>query len=732
MERKLTTILAADVVGYSALMEADEAGTHERLRASRKDLFEPAIAHHHGRVFKLMGDGLLAEFGSVVDAVECAVSLQRGLAERNAHAPDGQRFQMRIGINLGEVIVEGDDRYGEGVNIAARLEQLAEPGGICVSAKVAREVEKKLAFGFESMGAQKVKNIAEPVDAYRVNLQDVKAAGAGVAPSSKPRLRPLALTLAAATLVLIAAIYGFTQWSGTSGPPLPDRPSIAVLPFENLSDDPQQAFFADGMAEDLMTDLSRLSGLFVIARNSSFAYRGKAMDLRQVARELGVRHILEGSVQRVGTQVRINIQLIDGATGAHQWAERYDGTHADIFALQDRVTKAVVEALAVQLTGAEKAVLGQRDTAVPAAYDAFLRGWEHYRLTTPEDYKKAIPFFEQAIKLDPDYGRAHAALAMVYFRSFEQRLSGGLGMSTDAAFRKARDHYNLAKVRPTSTSHQVAGNISRERGWYDDALKEFEAAIALDPSDSLSYADQAYTMIWAGRSAEAEAVIEKAMRLDPLFPPIFLFYQGLAEFAQDRFEQAEKTLEEAVKQNPGLPLPRLYLASTYGHRGKVDELVAMVREYNAARVRQGDTPFAMLELRPSLSSDALKVPENAKLTAGLAPAKIPLDYDAVDFESWKLNTAEIDALVFGHRLHGRYIATGLEHGASVAADGTALLHGNWGKGSAMARVDGARLCFDMTTTSTCGPILRIPGGTRAMENEYMWFTPWWHTFSQVD
>ena len=271
---------------------------------------------------------------------------------------------------------------------------------------------------------------------------------------------------------------GRGQRSGTAGQAVDRGP-----PFDNLSDDPQQAFFADGIAEDLLTDLSHLSGLFVIARNSSFAYKGKSTDVRQVARELGVHYVVEGSVRRAGEQVRINVQLVDGLTGAHQWAERYDGADANIFALQDKVTKAVVGALAVQLTGVEKATLSQHDTAVPAAYDGFLRGWEYYQRTTPEDYKKAIPYFERAIELDPEYGRAQAALAMVYFRSFDQRWSGILGISADQAFRKARDHLNLAEAHPTSTSHQVAGNISRERGWYDDAIKEFAAAIALDPSD---------------------------------------------------------------------------------------------------------------------------------------------------------------------------------------------------------------------------------------------------------
>jgi adenylate cyclase len=734
MERKLTTVLAADVVGYSALMERDEAGTHERLKAGRKELFEPEIARHHGRVFKLMGDGMLAEFGSVVDAVECAVSLQRGLAERNAEVPEDQRIQVRIGINLGEVIVEGDDRYGEGVNIAARLEQLADPGGICVSGKVAKEVEKKLAFGFEPMGAQQVKNIAEPVQAFRIRL-DRTAIPRSVGPAkSKFRSHLIATSLVAVLLVAIAGFYGLSRWVEGNGPPLPDKPSVAVLPFDNLSDDPQQAFFADGIAEDLMTDLSHLSGLFVIARNSSFAYKGKATDVRQVARELGVHYVVEGSVRRAGDQVRINIQLVDGLTGAHQWAERYDGAYADIFALQDKVTKAVVGALAVQLTGVEQATLSQHDTAVPGAYDSFLRGWEYYRRTTPDDYKKAIPYFERAVELDPQYGRAQAALAMVYFRSFDQRWSGSLGISAGQAFRKARDYLNLAKVHPTSTSHQVAGNVSRERGWYDDALKEFAAAIALDPSDSWSYADQAYAMIWAGRPAEAEAQIEKAMRLDPRYPPVFLFYRGLAKFAQEQMPEAAKTFEEADRLNPDLPLLRLYLAATYGLSGRVQDAKGTVETYSAARVKQGGLPFVMKELTLDVEGLWNKVPERSRLLKGLGVAKIPLDFGTTEFDGQKLTGGEIEALVFGHRLHGRDLGDGGEHGAFVSADGgSAMMYGNWSVGAGSARVEDGRLCFIWSSTTFCSVVLRNPGGTRAKENEYiLLYDGWFYPFSQVE
>ncbi len=493
MERKLAAILAVDVVGYSRLMEQDEVGTFEGLRAHRKELFEPAIEKHRGRVFKLMGDGLLAEFASVVDAVECAVALQRGMRERNAAVTGDPRIDVRIGVNLGDVIIEGEDRHGEGVNIAARLQQLAAPGGICVSQTVVNHVGNKISLGFEFQGEQRVKNIAQPVKMYRV-LADAETNGKTAKTMRiKTRLARSWQWPAAALVVAIAAgaALSWRPWerpaiepasTERAALPIPDKPSIAVLPFANLSDDPQQAYFADGIAEDLMTGLSRLSGLFVIARHSAFTYKDQELDLRKVGHELGVRYIVEGSVQRTGEQVRINIQLVDASTLGHLWAEKYDGSMADIFALQDRVTKSVVDALALKLTaGEQRALAGQNETAVPQAYDEFLRGWELYQRTTPADFVEAIPHFERAVALDPSYARAHAALAMVYFRSYDQGWTGSLGMTADAAFDRAREYLNLAKVHPTSTSHQVAGNISRDRGWYDDAAKEFQAAIALDP-----------------------------------------------------------------------------------------------------------------------------------------------------------------------------------------------------------------------------------------------------------
>ena len=431
MARRLAAILAADVVGYSRLMAADEQGTHARLKALRRDFIEPKIAEHHGRIVKLMGDGALVEFASVVDAVECAAAIQKGVAERQVEVSDDQRIAFRIGINIGDIIIEDDDIFGDGVNVAARLEQLAESGGIYVTRNVYSQVKNKVAFGFESMGEHKVKNIPEPVIACRaITDPGLIAKTLGLRRAGVPNWRwALVGLLALASLGATGIAAWLQPWhaaeapSKADAPPLPDRPSIAVLPFENFSGDPEQEYFADGITEDLITDLSKTSGLFVIARNSSFRYKGVAVDPIMVARDLGVRYLLEGSVRRVDDQVQINAQLIDGTTSGHVWAERYDGSLADVFALQDRVTQKIVGALSINLTLPERRTRDRTETAVPEAYDAFLKGWEHFQIRTPEQYAKALEYFQQAVELDPVYARAHAAIAAVYWRSFRR---GGL------------------------------------------------------------------------------------------------------------------------------------------------------------------------------------------------------------------------------------------------------------------------------------------------------------------
>jgi len=537
---------------------------------------------------------------------------------------------------------------------------------------------------------------------------------------------PAATAAAFVLLALAGAMVWWHPWQPAIEPasiermalPLPDKPSIAVLPFANMSDDPKQEYFADGLTDGLITELSQVSGLFVISRNSTFTYKGRTVPPQQVSEELGVRYVLEGSVQRASDRLRINAQLIDALSGGHVWAGKFDGSIADVFALQDQVARSIADTLAVRLTQAEHLALGRQETSVPAAYDSFLQGWVHYRRATPEDFAKAIPYFEESIRLDRNYARAHAALAMVYFLAYDQGWAGTLNITADAAFRKSRDYLKLANAHPTSTSHQVAGNMSRSRGWHDDALKEFQAAIALDPNDSWTYAYLAFSLIYARRPAEALTQIEIAMRLDPHYPPLFDFYEGLAQFEQNRMAEAAMTLEKVARRSPGDPGPLLYLAAAYGHLGREKEAAAIVATYSSARVKQGGLPFVMAEpMSDCLSFDP---PEGSPLVQGLLRVGVPYNFDSGAFD--ELTAGEVEALFFGHRLHGRSLKSGREYGASVSPDGTAVMFGDWGSGTATAElVSGGRLCFVRTATTNCGRILRNPGGTKATENEYIWF-----------
>ena len=375
VQRRLSAILAVDMVGYSRLIGADEEGTIERQRAHRAELIDPQIANQGGRIVKTMGDGLLVEFASVVDAVKCAVAVQSGMAEREAEVPDQRRIQYRVGVNLGDIVIDGDDILGDGVNIAARLEGLAEPGGVCVSAKVFEEIGNKLDVAFEDLGPQEVKNIATPVRAYRVTLNRV--------PSTP---------IAAASPVHL------------------EKPSIAVLPFDNMSGDPEQEFFSDGLAEDIITALSKIERMRVIARHSTFAYKGQALDLRRIAGELGVRYVLEGSVRRGGDRLRITAQLIDADDGSHLWAERYDRPVDDLFDIQDEITKEIVTSLRVKLTDGEEARVWARGTNNIDAWQFSVRAMELFREFTPSGYLEARELAERAVELDPDYAHAWAAL----------------------------------------------------------------------------------------------------------------------------------------------------------------------------------------------------------------------------------------------------------------------------------------------------------------------------------
>ena len=531
MERKLAAILAADVVGYSALMERDEAGTFDRLKAGRKELFEPEIARRHGRVFKVMGDGMLAEFGSVVDAVECAVGLQRGLAERNQGLPEAERIEVRIGVNLGEVIVDGDDRYGEGVNVAARLEQLAEPGGICVSGKVAQEVEKKLAFGFESMGEQLVKNIADPVHAFRVVLD-------GAAPAA----RPLAV---------------------------PDRPSLAVLPFTNMSGDPEQDYFADGLVEDLITSLSKIPGIFVIARNSTFAYKDKAVDIRQVAKELGVRYVLEGSVRKAANRLRITGQLVQGTDATHVWADKFEGALEDVFELQDRMSESIVGAIEPTIRRAEIERARRKRPDRLDAYDLYLRALPHVYANTPADNDAALALLKKALALDPRYTAAHGHAAW----SYEQRfLRGGFQPEDRAA---ALEHATFAIAtgvddpQALSIGAFVRANISHE---YEAAISVLDRALRMNPNSALAFRFSALVNMFAERYEPATDHAQKALRLSPFDPLNYHPYLALAWVSMftGRPTEAAEYANLALQSNPGFTILHATLAATYARIDRMD------------------------------------------------------------------------------------------------------------------------------------------------------------------
>lgn len=593
LPRKLAAILYADVAGYSRLTGADEEGTHRRLSAYL-DAITALIDEHHGKVMHFAGDAVLADFGTVSDALTCAAAVQQNLKLRNQDLPEERKVQFRIGVNLGEVIVDRHEIYGDGVNVAARLENLAQPGGICISESVRSAVGKKLPLHYDFLGEQTVKNITEPVRAYRVLLEPA-------AKTLKPRTattRKQIITAAVAgsiVLALIGALTWLKPWQFREEPPsvermtlpLPEKPSIAVLPFVNLSGDPEQEYFSDGMTDDLITDLSKISGLFVIARNSSFAYKGKSHDVRNVARELGVKYVLEGSVRRVEDQVRINAQLIDATTGGHLWADRYDGSMADIFALQDKVTKKIVNALSVNLTAEETARSFRHKGVSSEAYDAFLKGWAHYRLQTPDNIAAAVSAFERAIALDPGYAYAHAALAASYWEAWEKGWVDKLNTSFFRVTKQVKKHLEQAMKAPTPLAHWVASKIAATQGKYKDAIREAKRAIALDSNDSAGHAALASALILAGRPAESADAIQQAMRLDPHYPPDYLVTLGQAEFGMDRINDAAATLEQAVQRVPEDERAWVYLAAAYGHLGKIQEGQVAVETIDALRIKRG-------------------------------------------------------------------------------------------------------------------------------------------------
>ena len=573
LARKLTAILSADVEGYSRLMGEDEEATVRTLTAYRR-VMATLVQKHGGRVVDSPGDNLLAEFASVVDAVRCAVEIQEEFRARNTELPENRKMQFRIGINLGDVIVEGERIYGDGVNVAARVENLSEGGGICISGTVYDQIENKLALGYEYLGEQAVKNIKKPVRVYRV-LMEPEAAG------SLPRHRRRAyLALVGIVIAGAIALAIWNQYLRPTAPPavvpseqipaieLPDKPSIAVLPFVNMSGDPEQEYFSDGITEDLITDLSKVSGLFVIARNSVYNYKGKAVKPEKVSQDLGVRYVLEGSVRKSGDRVRITAQLVDATTGYHVWAERYDRNLKNIFALQDEVTQKIVAALAVKLTEAEQERVLRKDTDNLEAYDYYLHGREHFFRFTKETMAQARHMFERAIDLDPEYAAAYVGLGLTYLNEWTWQWSQD-PQPLEQAFELAQKAIVLNDSLPMA--HILMGKIYLWKKQHEQAIAELERAIALDPNDADAYAHLANILNFAGRSEEAIGLVKKAMRLNPLYSVRYSWSLGHAYLMTRQYEKAIAAVQRALKQNPDFLPPHILLAIIYSELGREEE-----------------------------------------------------------------------------------------------------------------------------------------------------------------
>jgi TolB-like protein/class 3 adenylate cyclase len=565
VERRLAAILAADVAGSCRLIGIDEEGTLAQLKAVRKTLFDPKITNHRGRIVKNTGDGALVEFGSVVDAVRCAVEIQRGMAEQNIDVPQVKRIEFRIGIHVGDIIIEDDDIFGDGVNIAVRLEEIAEPGGISISDDARRQIRCKVDITFEDTGSQSLKNIAEPIRVWRVRIAAISSP-AMVTNLSSETARPL---------------------------PLPDKPSIAVLPFENMSGDPKQEYFADGMVEDIITGLSRSKSLFVIARHSTFTYKGKAFDIKQVGRELGVRYVLEGSVRVAGNRVRISGQLIDAATGKHIWADRFDSQLDDIFDLQDRVTMNVIGALSPQLERAEIERAKRKPTESLQAYDYYLRALACANKLTREANIEALKLTKIVNGIDPEFAAAYALGARCYIhrKAFGWR-SDTAAQEIAEARRLARRAIELDNDDPTVLA--LAGHALVFLGEVEESAALLSRAITLDPNLAIARHCSGWVYLYLGDVDAAIEQFQVASRLSPLSPRIFIVQTGLAyaHFFAGRNDEASTWAATAIGQQPNYLAAQRITMACHAMSGRIEEA--------------GEICVRLMQLNPALRISRIK------------------------------------------------------------------------------------------------------------------------------
>ena len=597
------------MVGYTRLMSVAEEATHAAYTDHLSEIFEPKVGHYGGRIVKSTGDGFIAEFESVVNAVECATEIQSAVAGGNTGVAADRRIEYRIGVNLGDIIVERNDIYGDGVNIAARLQEMAPAGGICVSQPVFEQVRAKIPTRFDDLGRRRVKNIAEPIRVYQAIVGKGRRGRLASWSRAVSDWRVAAAVGGAvavlAGIVVAFDIGGMSPWAtpprpAVTAPPIPsDRPSIAVLAFENMSNDQKQQYFSEGIAEDITTDLSKLAGLFVISRTSSFSYKGSGKEAQTIARELGVRYLLQGSVRRAGEMVRINTQLIDGQTGMHVWAARHDSNIKEIFAVQDKISREIVSALSLRLGAGEQAPRRLLGTKSVPAYDAYLQGWAFYRRLDSSNHDEAVALFNQAIALDPDYSQAHAALAATYLAvrsngwTVKRKSDDPMTIMVNAQkharelMSKAETHIAMALKAPTPLSYRVQSQILSQQRKHDEAIQEAVKAITLDPNDADSYAQLGLALVWAGRATEALAPLNKAARLNPNYPGLYLGYLGIAHFVQRDYAKAVQLLEQSVQRNSADELTLVHLVATYGNLDRTEDAARVLERINRARLAKG-------------------------------------------------------------------------------------------------------------------------------------------------
>ncbi|HLY46325.1 MAG TPA: adenylate/guanylate cyclase domain-containing protein [Stellaceae bacterium] len=603
--RRLAAILAADVAGYSRLMGLDEEGTHERFKAHCREVFEPRIRQHHGRIVKSTGDGMLVEFPSVVEAVLCAVEVQCGISRRNAEVSDRERVSFRIGINIGDVIVEPHDIFGDGVNVAARLEGLAEPNGICISGVVHEQIRDKLPYLFDDLGPQTVKNIARPLQAFVLRPQVIADLPLSIVPMPAPQPEPV------------------EHGAGASAGRAP-RLSVVVLPFANLSDDREQQYLADAITDDVTTDLSRIANMVVISRNTADTYRGKPVNTRQIGHELNVRYVLEGSVRRADNRIRVNAQLIDADADTYVWADRFDHASDDLFRLQDQVTSQIAVALNLELIDAEAA----RPTDNPDALDCILRGraaLSSHGGLTPERYAQAIEWFDRARSLDPHSVDAQALLAFAYVSRALEQIS--LSAAADVERAERLIETALAAAPRHAVAHFAKGHLLRAQGRYEAAIPEYETAIALNRNSVVAIANLGLCKFFTGAIEESIPAQEMAIRLSPRDPRVPNWYWriGMVHLLQSRVDEAIQWIEKARTANPSLPGPYAWLAAAYalgGDMARAGTALATARRLSPDNRYASIARFKSIQ---SLGSPTINTLAEATFLAGLRRAGVPED-----------------------------------------------------------------------------------------------------------